>query len=77
MKINMVDWIPQIQNQDKFKKCECDIESLPPPIPPKIIEIPLIHQNASHGPSAIVLEESGLKCTPALPPKPAPRPSGN
>ena len=71
----MVDWIPQIQ--DKLKCVKYDIESLPPPIPPKMIEPPLIHQNVSHDPSAIVLEESGLNSTPVLPPKPAPRPSGN
>ena len=72
MKINTVDWIPQAQLQENLKS-EHEVDSLPPPIPPKTIETPaLSYQNANYGPSATV--ESELKSAPALPPKPAPRP---
>ena len=69
VEINMVDWIPQVQEN---LKSEYEIESQPPPIPPKTIET---HQNTNYGPSATVLVmESELNSAPALPPKPAPRP---
>ena len=76
MKINMEDWFPNVQ--DKLK-CECEIESLPPPIPPKMIQ-PLApytsHQNESYSlPTAVVMESELLSSAPALPPKPVPRTS--
>lgn len=74
MKINMTDWIPQMQNT---LKCECYIESLPPPIPPKMTESPLSYQNVSNEQSATVVVESQLNSAPIIPPKPAPRPPGN
>ena len=62
VKINMTDWIPKLQDN---LKCDIDVESLPPPIPPKIIETPLSHQNVNNNPSAIVLVESELNPAPA------------
>ena len=67
----MEDWIPQVQDNLKY---ECEIESLPPPIPPKMIQPPApSHQNADYspGPPATVVMEFELNSVPALPPKPA------
>ena len=70
----MEEWIPQMQDN---LKCESEIESLPPPIPPKMIP-PLApsHKNkmANYSPPATVVMESELNSAPALPPKPAARP---
>ena len=74
MKINVEDWIPQVQ--DNLKR-EFEIESLPPPLPPKMIQTSTpSHRNAGYGPgpSAVVVMESELNPAPALPPKPAARP---
>ena len=72
----MEDWFPHVQDN---LKCECEIESLPPPIPLKMIQ-PLApyasHQNESYSPrTAVVMESELLSSAPALPPKPVPRPS--
>ena len=74
MKFNMTDWIPQMEDN---LKCECDIESLPPPIPPKIIDTLPSYQNVNNDQSGTVVMKSELNSAPTLPPKPAPRPPGN
>ena len=71
----MEDWIPQAQD-NKNRKCEYEIELLPPPLPPKaVIDTPLSHQKLNvncDGPPATVqqLVESKMKSAPSLPPKP-------
>ena len=54
----MEDWITQVQEN---LKCEYEIESMTPPIPPKIIQslVPP-HQSESYSPPTITVMESEL-----------------
>lgn len=76
MKINIEDWIPQLQDNE----CEAESLALPSPIPPKnsVIEIPLSHpENLKVKPEYDPVQEfveSQLNSAPTLPPKPASRP---